>query len=76
MLPANIVGKTGRALTAVGSDGQVEIDGRTYEAVTFLHSRSRWGSGRGNEFGLVQLGLTCTLGMRLPGDTSLALAER
>lgn len=33
MVPTDIVGKTGRALTEVGASGRVEIDGRAYEAV-------------------------------------------
>ena len=34
MIPIDIVGKTGRALTPIGDTGRVEIDGRAYDVTT------------------------------------------
>jgi hypothetical protein len=75
MLPANIVGKTGRALTAVGSDGQVEIGGLTYAAVTY-----RTPVRAGDEVEVTGWRLvgesSHVLSVCLPGDTSLAGPSR
>jgi hypothetical protein len=69
MVPADIVGRTGRALTEIGASGQVDVDGQTYDAMTFRPPIAPGDAVEVTGWRLVGGGVH-VLSVRRPGDES------